>query len=123
MTYYRVPAASTTQGWARRTPDGFLFSVKAFQGLTHDREQPDFAGFAATMQPLVQAGKLACILAQFPYSFHPTPANRDYLKRLRDGLGDLPTVVEFRGPAGWARKRSTCCERCDSASAAWMSRA
>jgi uncharacterized protein YecE (DUF72 family) len=100
MTYYRVPAASTTQAWARRTPEGFLFSVKAFQGLTHDRKQPDFAGFAAAVQPLVQAGKLACILAQFPYSFHPVPANRDYLKRLRDGLGDLPVVVEFR-EAGW----------------------
>jgi len=100
MTYYRVPDPRTTQGWARRTPESFLFSVKAFQGLTHDREDPDFAGFAAAMQPLVQAGKLACILAQFPYSFHPTPANRDYLKRLRDGLGDLPAVVEFR-EAGW----------------------
>ena len=73
--------------------------------MTHDREQPDFAGFAAAMQPLVQAGKLACILAQFPYSFHPTPANRDYLKRLRDGLGDLPTVVEFR-EAGWLNQET-----------------
>jgi uncharacterized protein YecE (DUF72 family) len=43
MTYYRVPTPRTTEGWARRTPDDFLFSVKAFQGLTHDREQPDFA--------------------------------------------------------------------------------
>ena len=26
----------------------------------------------------------------------PTPENRDYLRRLREGFGDLPVVVEFR---------------------------
>ncbi len=99
MTYYRIPDARMVQGWVRKTPDGFLFSVKAFQGLTHERDQPDFAPFVAAVQPLAEAGKLACVLAQFPYSFHPIPGNRDYLKRLRDGLGDLPAVIEFRHAA------------------------
>lgn len=99
-TYYRVPNVSMVQGWANKTPAGFLFSVKAYQGLTHEREEPDFASFVAALQPLVEAGKLACVLAQFPYSFHPTPDNRGYLGRLRDGFGDLPVVVEFRN-AGW----------------------
>jgi uncharacterized protein YecE (DUF72 family) len=49
---------------------------------------------------LVEAGRLACVLAQFPYSFHPSPENRDYLQRLRAGLAGLPVVVEFR-TAGW----------------------
>lgn len=81
------------QGWAERTPAGFLFAVKARQSLTHERERPDCAAFVATLQPLVQAGKLACVLAQFPYSFHPTPDNRAYrayLGWLREGLGGLP---------------------------------
>ncbi len=99
-TYYRVPNVSMVQGWVNKTPAGFLFSVKAYQGLTHEREEPDFASFVAALQPLVEAGKLACVLAQFPYSFHPTPDNRGYLGRLRDGFGDLPVVVEFRN-AGW----------------------
>lgn len=99
-TYYRVPAPRLVQGWADKTPSGFRFAVKAFQGLTHEREQPDFAGFVAALAPLVYAGKLACVLAQFPYSFHPTAANSDYLARLREGFGDLPVVVEFRH-AGW----------------------
>lgn len=100
VTYYRVPAPSTVAGWARKTPDDFLFSVKAYGELTHKRESPDFAGFAAALGPLVEAGKLACVLAQFPYSFHPTAANLDYLRRLRAGLGELPVVVELRN-AGW----------------------
>ncbi len=99
-TYYRVPDAGLVRGWIAKTPEDFSFSVKAYQGLTHEREQPDFAGFAAAIRPLAEAGKLACVLAQFPYSFHPTAENRDYLKRLRDGLGDLPGVIEFRH-AGW----------------------
>jgi len=99
-TYYRVPDVRMVQGWANKTPDDFLFSVKAYQGLTHEREEPDFAPFVAALWPLVEAGKLACVLAQFPYSFHPTADNRAYLRRLRDGFGDLPAVVEFRN-AGW----------------------
>lgn len=100
VTYYRIPALSTVVGWVRKTPDDFLFAVKAYQGLTHVREEPDFAPFVAAVQPLVESGKLGCVLAQFPYSFHPTDENREYLKRLRTGLGELPGVVEFRN-SGW----------------------
>ena len=85
VTYYRVPDARTVEGWARKTPDDFLFAVKAYQGLTHERTEPDFAGFVSALQPLLEAGKLGCVLAQFPYSFHPIPENREYLWRLREG--------------------------------------
>jgi uncharacterized protein YecE (DUF72 family) len=100
VTFYRVPDARTVAGWARKTPDDFVFAVKAYQGLTHERAAPDFAGFVSALQPLIEAGKLGCVLAQFPYSFHPVPENREYLRRLRERLGGLPAVVEFRN-AGW----------------------
>jgi uncharacterized protein YecE (DUF72 family) len=99
VTYYRVPSQSTVEGWAKKTPDDFLFSVKAHGSLTHQRENPDFPGFVSALAPLVESGKLGCVLAQFPNSFRLLPQNRDYLKRLRDGLGDLPVVVEFRNAA------------------------
>jgi uncharacterized protein YecE (DUF72 family) len=101
VTYYRVPSAGTVIGWVRKTPDDFLFAVKAYGELTHQREAQDFAGFVSAIQPLVEARKLGCVLAQFPYSFHPKPENRDYLRRLAEGFGDIPVVVEFRN-AGWA---------------------
>ena len=88
ITYYRIPEPRLVQGWAAKTPERFLFSVKAYQGLTHDREAPDFSGFAQAIRPLAEAGKLACVLAQFPYSFHPIAENRAYLRRVRDGLAD-----------------------------------
>ena len=102
VTYYRVPGPQVVVGWVRKTPDTFLFSVKAFGGLTHERENPDFQGFVGALHPLIEAGKLGCILAQFPHAFHPDARNRDYLKRLRDGAGELPVVVEFRD-AAWVR--------------------
>lgn len=100
VTYYRVPEPRTVEGWVRKTPLDFLFAVKAFQGLTHERKEPDFQGFVAALTPLVESGKLGCVLAQFPYSFHPTLENREYLALLRAGFGDLPVVVELRN-AGW----------------------
>jgi uncharacterized protein YecE (DUF72 family) len=96
VTYYRVPGLKTVAGWVERTPDGFLFSVKAHRSLTHDRTNPDYASYVAALSPLIESGKLACILAQFPHSFHPNPATRQYLHDMRQGMGDLPVVVEFR---------------------------
>jgi len=34
-TFYGVPTAKTTAGWADRTPPGFEFSLKLFQKFTH----------------------------------------------------------------------------------------
>ncbi len=96
VTFYRVPGQKTVAGWIERTPPDFAFSVKANRELTHERSSPDFTGFRAGIGPLIDSGKLACILAQFPYSFHANPENRDYLRRLREGLSELPVVVEFR---------------------------
>ncbi len=98
FSYYRIPTARTLGRMAERVPAGFLFTVKAYKGITHEREEPerDMEQLTAALAPLIEAEKFACVLAQFPYSFHATPANRDYLKRVREGFGDLPLVVEFR---------------------------
>lgn len=105
VTYYRVPKVSIVQGWAKRTPDNFLFTVKAHRGLTHERVEPSFEQFVASLGPLREAGKLACVLAQFPYSFHPTERNYAYLRILKAGLAELPVVVEFRDRA-WVQERT-----------------
>jgi uncharacterized protein YecE (DUF72 family) len=84
----------------RKTPDDFLFSIKAYQGLTHERDNPDFALFARSLRPLAEMGKLGCVLSKFPNSFQASLPNREFLHRLRDGLNALPVVVEFRS-ATW----------------------
>jgi uncharacterized protein YecE (DUF72 family) len=102
VTFYRLPSTRNMDAWLRKTPDDFLFTVKAFRGLTHEREAPDFDAFSKSIQPLAQAGKLGCVLAQFPNSFHPIPENKEYLKRMHAELKDLPLVAEFRHVA-WAK--------------------
>jgi uncharacterized protein YecE (DUF72 family) len=99
-TYYRIPGQRTVEGWVQKTPSGFLFSVKAYQGLTHERLNPDYAGFVMSLRPLIESGKLGCVLAQFPNSFYPSSTNREYLHGLRAGLSGIPVVVEFRN-ADW----------------------
>jgi uncharacterized protein YecE (DUF72 family) len=36
-TFYAVPPPNTVKGWARRTPDGFVFALKLPQEITHER--------------------------------------------------------------------------------------
>jgi uncharacterized protein YecE (DUF72 family) len=100
VTYYRVPGLKTVEAWISRTPEGFLFSVKAPGSLTHERFEPDPRGFLEGIAPLTESGRMACVLAQFPHSFRNSTENWDYLARLREGLGEVPVVAEFRN-RGW----------------------
>jgi uncharacterized protein YecE (DUF72 family) len=87
------------------TPDSFEFVVKAYKEITHS-EDVDLATtdrFIACIEPVVESGKLGCVLAQFPWSFKCEPANLDRLRRLRDEFVEIPLVVEFRND-GWGRE-------------------
>ncbi len=107
FSYYRIPDGRTLEQMAAKVPEGFLFTVKAFKGITHERAElePQMEQFAAALAPLIEAKKFACLLAQFPYSFHANQANRDYIKRVREGFEGLPVVVEFRSRE-WINERT-----------------
>ena len=107
FSYYRIPDGRTLERMAAKVPEGFLFTVKAYKGITHEREEPEpqMEQFAAALAPLIEAEKFACVLVQFPYSFHANQANRDYIKRVREGFEGLPTVVEFRSRE-WISERT-----------------
>jgi uncharacterized protein YecE (DUF72 family) len=102
FSYYRIPDARTLASMAAKVGEGFQFAIKAYKGITHEREEAQatlasqMEQFTQALAPLIDADKFACVLVQFPHSFHANPANRDYLKRVREGFGDLPVVVEFR---------------------------
>ena len=102
-TYYTIPSRATFVSLARRTPQDFKFSVKAHKDMTHaETHSADiFKAFQDVLEPLIESGKLGCILAQFPWSFKRTVQNEDRLQEFRDALRTLPTVVEFRN-SEWA---------------------
>ena len=54
---------------------------------------------AKALAPLVAAGKLGCVLFQFPHWFIARRAHIRYLEQLRD-RSDWPLAIEFRG-GGW----------------------
>ena len=97
-TYYRIPPAATLRAMAAKTPAEFQFVVKAHHDMTHERSlEPDlYAAFAKALGPVIDAGKLHGLIAQFPYSFRRTPENETFLVELKRRLPDAPLFVEFR---------------------------
>ena len=103
-TFYALPKLSSIKAMVEKTDGEFLFSIKANQEMTHQRENnaPVFKAFRQILEPIITAGKLGCILVQFPYSFRFNRHNWDYLARFREWLGELPIVIEFRN-VQWLR--------------------
>lgn len=100
-TFYGIPRASVVQGWAERTPEGFVFSAKFPREITHDAKlsgaESSAASFVETMQTL--GPKLGVLTLQFAYDFGP-----ENLGRLESFLAGLPAgpryAVEVRN-RGW----------------------
>jgi uncharacterized protein YecE (DUF72 family) len=106
FSYYAQPAARTLERMVRNTPEGFLFSIKAHRSLTHEVGESlpaDIRTFREGIGPLVESGRLAAVLLQFPYSFHYTPDSRRHLAVLCEAFAGLPTAAEFRG-SEWQRE-------------------
>jgi len=103
-TFYALPKPSSLKAMTEKTGEDFLFSIKANQQMTHQREDNAsvFEAFCQVLEPVITAGKLGCILAQFPYSFRFNRRNWDYLGLLKERLGELPVVIELRN-ASWLR--------------------
>ena len=100
VTFYRPIPADYARRWLAAVADfpEFRFTAKVWQGFTHARQlsEVDLAQFQAGLAPLLAAGKLGVLLAQFPYSFHNTEENRAYLVQLKAALQKFPLAVEGR---------------------------
>lgn len=95
-TFYRLPRESTVQGWHDRTPEDFVFAVKASRLVTHvlklagDRDPLE--RFLSAVSPL--GGKFGPVLFQVPPGMKADAARlRDFLARLPEGLR---LAFEFR---------------------------
>jgi uncharacterized protein YecE (DUF72 family) len=99
-SFYRVPVASTFDGWREKAPPGFRYAVKANRFMTHmkkliDCEAPlvEFLDLARRLGPT-----LGPILYQLPPNLHKNLGRLEaFLEQLPD---DLEHVVEFRH-ASW----------------------
>jgi uncharacterized protein YecE (DUF72 family) len=99
-TFYRLASRDAVAEWVERTPEDFLFAVKASRFLTHMKRLTDLdrgvRRFYERIEPMVEAGRLGPVLWQLPENFH-----RDD-ERLKTALSSLPPgrhCFEFRHPS------------------------
>jgi len=109
-TFYRYPSKGTVMGWAKYSPEGFVYSAKLPKLITHEKKlglkedvEKDLEKFVELIEPLSLSGKLGCILIQLPPKFEYKP------KELEDFFKMLPThmrfAVEFRDQS-WMRQET-----------------
>jgi uncharacterized protein YecE (DUF72 family) len=109
-TFYRYPSKGTVMGWARYSPEGFVYTAKLPKLITHEKKldlgqgvKEDLEKFVELMEPLWLGGKLGCLLVQLPprYDYNP--------KELEDFFKILPShikfAVEFRD-LSWMREET-----------------
>lgn len=97
--FYALPDPAVTQRWAQRTPDEFVFHVKASAAMTwHEGEPTDeaFRHFRGAMEPLELSGKLRGVLLQYHPRFVKSVSAKDELARVRARLDPLIPLIEFR---------------------------
>jgi uncharacterized protein YecE (DUF72 family) len=97
-TFYGCPSARTVNNWGARTPEGFIFSVKVSQVITHEKVLADcdaeLKEFLDTMSIL--GPKLGPIVFQFPFFNRGIFRDRhEFLDRLVPFLGNLPNSHKF----------------------------
>jgi uncharacterized protein YecE (DUF72 family) len=95
-TFYRLPKEAAFNNWYAKTPDNFVFSVKASRFITHIKRLKD-AGEATNnfmSRSALLKEKLGPILYQLPPSLHRNDALLEaFLATLPDGIQH---VFEFR---------------------------
>jgi len=83
-TYYALASKKTMESFLRSTSDSFSFTVTAFKGIIHDKNDVTRAQFKMFKEGISPLGKnLKALLFQFPYAFVPNQENIDYLKVLK----------------------------------------
>ncbi|MGC3003297.1 DUF72 domain-containing protein [Streptomyces sp. G35A] len=128
-SYYALPSERNSRLWVERTPDGFVFDVKAFSlltghptrsavmpdGLPPDARDPAvldavWARFAEGIAPLRRGGRLGSVLFQFPPWLRAGPAGEAFVEECARRARGWPLAAEFRHPSWWEEGRAdaTC---------------
>ncbi|MBP2282474.1 uncharacterized protein YecE (DUF72 family) [Flavobacterium sp. CG_23.5] len=104
-TLYKFPILKSLQKWNDRSPDHFLFSVKAPKQITHLKKFIDCKAEINNFYSICKEGfkeKLACILFQLPTGI---PYNLQLLEIIISSINpDFKNEIEFRHESWWSQK-------------------
>ncbi len=114
-TFYHLPKLKTVEHWASMVGEEFLFSIKAYRGITHYKKLKDVKEDVYLFLHLIKALKehLGIILFQLP------PSLKKDTTLLSEFLYILPAgysyAVEFRDKSWWDEEVFELLERYDVA--------
>jgi uncharacterized protein YecE (DUF72 family) len=100
-TFRALPTAKMLADWLAATPEGFRFSFKAPQRITHFKRlrecEADLSQFITALEPVRAAGKLGLLLFQLPPNFKADPVRlREFLALPALTAAAIPVAFEFR---------------------------
>lgn len=100
-SFYNIPPARNAEGWLKKVADnpGFKFSVKLWQGFTHEEGYPDpgaIQAFKDLLDVLKKEDRLGAVLVQFPWSFKKSEENTGRLSRIIEDFHNFTLTVEVR---------------------------
>jgi uncharacterized protein YecE (DUF72 family) len=123
QTFYEPPSRETMSRWRDRAPAGFVFTIKAWQVITHRSTSTTYRRMRTRLENKEEAGafqlndtvlrawkttsdcarllRAKAILFQCPASFRPTDENVENMRRFFgaiERLKDVAYLWEPRGP-------------------------
>lgn len=123
-TFYQLPRPSTAERWRQEAPEGFEYSLKAWQLITHDPRSPTYRRMTKDLtegqkrlvgsfrwtsvvrrawdETLDIARRLEAqkVVFQCPKSFRPTEKNKDSLRKFFEGIAGHGLTCIWE-PRGW----------------------
>ena len=104
-TFYSFPKLTTLEKWYNRSPEGFVFAVKAPQTITHYKRFNECEEIIKKFYSVLREGlkeKLGPVLFQLPPS---TIYKEETLLKILNSLDNgFKNVIEFRHPSWWTNE-------------------
>jgi uncharacterized protein YecE (DUF72 family) len=95
-SFYRPPTREQVAKMARRSPDGFGFTLKVPRSVSHEFSPDDLPAFKLAADHVADAGKLLGLIFQVPETFRNTADNRRWVAHVGEALRPHRVAVEFR---------------------------
>ncbi|NPA27074.1 MAG: DUF72 domain-containing protein [Chloroflexi bacterium] len=138
QTFYRPPRLETAQRWRHEAPPDFVFTLKAWQLITHPPSSPTYRKanlrvddpqaygfFRPTRQvfeawertrAIAQALRAEAVLFQSPPSFRPTDENIANMQRFFSHIERGPFLLAWEPRGEWTREQAVAlCQALDLA--------
>lgn len=101
-SFYKFPTPKALQTWYKKSPAGFVYSIKAPKVITHTKKLVACESELNAFYKACESGlkdKLGCVLFQFPPSYFYTPERLALIVASVDS--NFRNVIEFRNASWW----------------------